>query len=138
MFNPLGAGLRWAQEVGQVGDGDVVAVLGPGLRGLCSAVAAQEAGAVPLRRHVAFPCRRLLQRLYRRRCRLRGAGGRKKGRLPLGLCASMPHPGGCDPARHLLYRSSWRALIALTVRKLKWAFLDGSYLVWSLAPSPSC
>lgn len=45
VFNPLGAGLRWTQEVGQVGEGDVVAVLGPGMRGLCSAVAAKEAGA---------------------------------------------------------------------------------------------
>lgn len=44
-FNPLGAGLRWTQEVGQVGEGDVVAVLGPGMRGLASAVAAKEAGA---------------------------------------------------------------------------------------------
>jgi len=44
-FNPLGAGLRWTQQVGQVGPGDVVAVLGPGMRGLASAVAAKEAGA---------------------------------------------------------------------------------------------
>ncbi len=45
VFNPLGAGLRWTQEIGQVGEGDVVAVLGPGMRGLSSAVAAKEAGA---------------------------------------------------------------------------------------------
>ena len=45
VFNPLGAGLRWVQDVGQVGDGDVVAVLGPGMRGLASVVAAKEAGA---------------------------------------------------------------------------------------------
>lgn len=45
VFNPLGAGLRWTQEVGQVGAGDVVAVLGPGMRGLASTVAAKEAGA---------------------------------------------------------------------------------------------
>ncbi len=45
VFNPLGAGLRWTQEVGQVGQGDVVAVLGPGMRGLASAVAAKDAGA---------------------------------------------------------------------------------------------
>jgi alcohol dehydrogenase len=45
MFNPLGAGLRWAGEVPGTGRGDTVAVLGPGIRGLCSVVAAKEAGA---------------------------------------------------------------------------------------------
>ncbi len=45
VFNPLGAGLRWTQEVGQVAKGDVVAVLGPGMRGLSSVVAAKDAGA---------------------------------------------------------------------------------------------
>ncbi len=45
MFNPLGAGLRWAVEVPGTGPGDTVAVLGPGIRGLCSVVAAKEAGA---------------------------------------------------------------------------------------------
>lgn len=45
VFNPLGAGLRWTQEVGHVDDGDVVAVLGPGMRGLASVVAAKEASA---------------------------------------------------------------------------------------------
>ena len=45
IFNPLGAGLRWTQDVGGVGAGDVVAVLGPGMRGLCCVVAAKERGA---------------------------------------------------------------------------------------------
>jgi alcohol dehydrogenase len=45
MFNPLGAGLRWAAEVPGTTPGDVVAVLGPGIRGLCAVVAAKEAGA---------------------------------------------------------------------------------------------
>jgi alcohol dehydrogenase len=45
VFNPLGAGIRWTTEVGGAGPGDVVAVLGPGIRGLSAAVAAKEAGA---------------------------------------------------------------------------------------------
>jgi alcohol dehydrogenase len=45
LFNPLGAGIRWAATVPGTGPGDVVAVLGPGIRGLCSLVAAREAGA---------------------------------------------------------------------------------------------
>jgi alcohol dehydrogenase len=45
LFNPLGAGLRWAADLPGTGPGDVVAVLGPGIRGLCAAVAAKEAGA---------------------------------------------------------------------------------------------
>jgi alcohol dehydrogenase len=45
LFNPLGAGIRWAATVPGTGPGDVVAVLGPGIRGLCSVVAAREAGA---------------------------------------------------------------------------------------------
>lgn len=45
VFNPLGAGIRWAVDVPGTTAGDVVAVLGPGIRGLCAAAAAKEAGA---------------------------------------------------------------------------------------------
>lgn len=45
LFNPLGAGIRWATTVPETKHGDVVAVLGPGVRGLCAAAAAKEAGA---------------------------------------------------------------------------------------------
>lgn len=44
-FNPLGAGIRWGHTVPGTKDGDVVAVLGPGMRGLSALVAAREAGA---------------------------------------------------------------------------------------------
>src|SRR6185312_237896 len=45
LFNPLGAGIRWGATVPSTTTGDVVAVLGPGVRGLCAAAAAKEAGA---------------------------------------------------------------------------------------------
>jgi alcohol dehydrogenase len=45
LFNPLGAGIRWGVTVPGTKSGDVVAVLGPGIRGLCAAAAAKEAGA---------------------------------------------------------------------------------------------
>ena len=45
VFNPLGAGIRWGRTVPGTGVGDVVAVLGPGMRGLSAVVAAKEAGA---------------------------------------------------------------------------------------------
>lgn len=45
VFNPLGAGFRWGVEVPGTTHGDVVAVLGPGIRGLSCAAAAKEAGA---------------------------------------------------------------------------------------------
>ena len=45
LFNPLGAGVRWGVTVPQTKSGDVVAVLGPGIRGLSALVAAKEAGA---------------------------------------------------------------------------------------------
>lgn len=45
LFNPLGAGIRWGATVPGTGPGDVVAVLGPGIRGLAAVVAAKEAGA---------------------------------------------------------------------------------------------
>ena len=45
MFNPLGAGYRWAVEVPQTGPGDTVLILGPGQRGLASVLACRDAGA---------------------------------------------------------------------------------------------
>ena len=45
LFNPLGAGFRWAVTVPGTSAGDVVAVLGPGVRGLSACAAAKEAGA---------------------------------------------------------------------------------------------
>jgi alcohol dehydrogenase len=45
LFNPMGAGVRWAATLPGTGPGDVVAILGPGIRGLCSLVAARAAGA---------------------------------------------------------------------------------------------
>lgn len=45
MFNPLGAGFRWAVEIPETRPGDTVLVLGPGQRGLASIIAAKAAGA---------------------------------------------------------------------------------------------
>jgi threonine dehydrogenase-like Zn-dependent dehydrogenase len=45
MFNPLGAGFRWAVELPGTGPGDTVLILGPGQRGLASVIACREAGA---------------------------------------------------------------------------------------------
>jgi alcohol dehydrogenase len=45
VFNPLGAGIRWGVTVPETGKGDVVCVLGPGIRGLAAACAAKDAGA---------------------------------------------------------------------------------------------
>jgi alcohol dehydrogenase len=45
MFNPLGAGVRWGVTVPGPQPGGVVAVLGPGVRGLAAVVACKEAGA---------------------------------------------------------------------------------------------
>ena len=45
LFNPLGAGIRWGATVAGTTAGDVVAVLGPGVRGLSVLVAAREVGA---------------------------------------------------------------------------------------------
>ena len=45
MFNPLGAGFRWAVDIPRTGPGDTVLVLGPGQRGLASVIAARAAGA---------------------------------------------------------------------------------------------
>jgi alcohol dehydrogenase len=45
LFNPLGAGIRWAVTVPETRPGAVVAVLGPGVRGLSAVAAVKEAGA---------------------------------------------------------------------------------------------
>lgn len=45
MYNPLGAGVRWAVHLGGVGLGDTVVVLGAGQRGIASVIAARAAGA---------------------------------------------------------------------------------------------
>jgi threonine dehydrogenase-like Zn-dependent dehydrogenase len=45
MFNPLGAGFRWAVEMPATGPGDTILILGPGQRGLASVIACREAGA---------------------------------------------------------------------------------------------
>lgn len=45
MFNPLGAGFRWAVEIPQTKPGDTVLIMGPGQRGLASVIAAKIAGA---------------------------------------------------------------------------------------------
>jgi threonine dehydrogenase-like Zn-dependent dehydrogenase len=45
LFNPLGAGVRWAYHLGEVGLGDTVLVLGAGQRGLASVIAARAVGA---------------------------------------------------------------------------------------------
>jgi len=45
LFNPLGAGFRWAVEVPQLRPGQSVVVLGPGQRGLASVIACRQAGA---------------------------------------------------------------------------------------------
>lgn len=44
-FNPLGAGIRWGRTVPGTAAGDVVAILGPGMRGVAAVVAAKQAGA---------------------------------------------------------------------------------------------
>jgi threonine dehydrogenase-like Zn-dependent dehydrogenase len=45
MFNPLGAGVRWAVHLGGAGLGDTVLVLGAGQRGIAAVIAAKAAGA---------------------------------------------------------------------------------------------
>ena len=45
MYNPLGAGVRWARHLGGVDFGDTVLVLGAGQRGIASVIAARAAGA---------------------------------------------------------------------------------------------
>jgi threonine dehydrogenase-like Zn-dependent dehydrogenase len=48
LFNPLGAGYRWAVEIPRTKPGDTVVVLGPGQRGLACVLAAREAGAAKI------------------------------------------------------------------------------------------
>lgn len=48
MFNPIGAGFRWAVEIPRTGPGDCVVILGPGQRGLASVIAARAAGAATI------------------------------------------------------------------------------------------
>lgn len=45
LFNPLGAGIRWGVTLPGTTPGSVVAVLGPGVRGLSAVAALREAGA---------------------------------------------------------------------------------------------
>lgn len=45
LFNPIGAGFRWAVELPRLRVGETVVVLGPGQRGLACVIAAREAGA---------------------------------------------------------------------------------------------
>jgi len=45
LFNPLGAGFRWAVEIPKTQPGDTVVILGPGQRGLASVIACREIGA---------------------------------------------------------------------------------------------
>ncbi len=48
LFNPLGAGFRWALEIGGTRPGDTVVVLGPGQRGPASVIACHEVGAAQI------------------------------------------------------------------------------------------
>jgi alcohol dehydrogenase len=45
LFNPVGAGIRWTVQLPHLAPGSVVAVLGPGVRGLAACAAAKSAGA---------------------------------------------------------------------------------------------
>ncbi len=45
MYNPLGAGFRWAVEVPDMGYGDSILIMGPGQRGLAAVIAAKSVGA---------------------------------------------------------------------------------------------
>ncbi|MFN3237325.1 MAG: zinc-binding dehydrogenase [Pseudomonadales bacterium] len=45
IFNPLGAGFRWATEIPETRPGDTVVILGPGQRGLSSVIACRHVGA---------------------------------------------------------------------------------------------
>jgi alcohol dehydrogenase len=45
LFNPVGAGVCWGVEIPETAPGDVVVVLGPGVRGISAVVAAKAAGA---------------------------------------------------------------------------------------------
>lgn len=45
LFNPVGAGIRWGVTIPGTTTGSIVAVLGPGVRGLSACAAAKDAGA---------------------------------------------------------------------------------------------
>jgi threonine dehydrogenase-like Zn-dependent dehydrogenase len=45
LFNPIGAGIRWAVTMPQLQPGETIVILGPGQRGLASVIGAKEAGA---------------------------------------------------------------------------------------------
>ena len=45
LFNPIGAGFRWAVDIPRLRVGETIVVLGPGQRGLAAVIAAREAGA---------------------------------------------------------------------------------------------
>ncbi|MBI5289317.1 MAG: alcohol dehydrogenase catalytic domain-containing protein [Chloroflexi bacterium] len=45
LFNPLGAGFRWAVAMPRLSVGETIVVLGPGQRGLAAVIAAKQAGA---------------------------------------------------------------------------------------------
>ena len=45
LFNPVGAGIRWGVTLPGTTAGDVVAILGPGIRGLSTVAAVRDAGA---------------------------------------------------------------------------------------------
>lgn len=45
LFNPLGAGFRWAVEIPNTRPGQSVVILGPGQRGLASVIACRQVGA---------------------------------------------------------------------------------------------
>jgi len=45
LFNPLGAGIKWGVEIPGTQLGDYVAILGPGIRGLCALAATRDVGA---------------------------------------------------------------------------------------------
>lgn len=45
MYNPLASGMSWAKTIPETGPEDRVVILGAGVRGLCSVIAAKEAGA---------------------------------------------------------------------------------------------
>lgn len=48
MFNPIGAGFRWAVEIPGTKFGDTIVILGPGQRGLASILAAKSVGAAKI------------------------------------------------------------------------------------------
>jgi threonine dehydrogenase-like Zn-dependent dehydrogenase len=45
LFNPIGAGFRWAVDMPNLRVGETIVILGPGQRGLACVIAAREAGA---------------------------------------------------------------------------------------------